>query len=112
MSVLQNYDEAGTNGGIKNIIITPILGGVTMSGIDKRNKLTEEPFSYKITKKGMVIVYYDNKQIVMIKDKEAERLIAKINSAKDNATEVQLLLAKITGNFKRGNEKLGKRKNN
>ncbi|NRG45269.1 hypothetical protein [Bacillus sp. CRN 9] len=83
-----------------------------MSGIDKRNKLTEEPFSYKITKNGMVIVYYDNKQIVMLKDKEAERLIAKINSAKDNATEVQLLLAKITGNFKRGNEKLSKRKNN
>jgi hypothetical protein len=50
------------------------------------------------------------KQIKIVKDKEAERLIAKIQEVEDNMTEVQLLLAKITGNFKRGNEKLGKNK--
>lgn len=37
-------------------------------------------------------------------------LIARIKKVVDNITEVQLLLAKITGNFKRGNEKFGKNK--
>jgi hypothetical protein len=82
-----------------------------MSEIDKRNRLMEEPFSYKITKKGTVIIYFENKQIKIIKDKEAERLITKINKAEGNMTEVQLLLAKITGNFKRGNEKESRNKN-
>lgn len=35
-------------------------------------------------------------------------LITRIKKVEDNITEVQLLLAKITGNFKRGNEKFGK----
>ncbi|MEH7225164.1 hypothetical protein V7112_15250 [Bacillus sp. JJ1566] len=81
-----------------------------MSEIDKRNRLSEEPFTYQITKKGMVMVYYDGKQIKLIKDREAYRLIAKIKEVEDDKTKVQLLLAKITGNFKRGNEKLGKNK--
>lgn len=79
-----------------------------MSEIDKRNRLSEEPFTYQITKKGTVFIYFEGKQIKMVKDKEAERLTAKIRDAEDNVIEVQLLLAKITGNFKRGNEKLGK----
>jgi hypothetical protein len=80
-----------------------------MDEIDKRGRLMEEPFSYSITKKGMVIIYYEGKQIKMIKDKEAERLIEKINAVEDEKAKVQLLLAKITGNFKRGNERLGKK---
>jgi len=40
-----------------------------------------------------------------IKGKEAEKIIAKIRSAA-NEKEVQLILAKITGNFKRGNERI------
>ncbi|MEH7239340.1 hypothetical protein [Bacillus sp. JJ1562] len=81
-----------------------------MSEIDKRNRLGEEPFTYQITKKGMVMIYFEGKQIKMIKDREAERLIAKIKEVENDKTKIQLLLAKITGNFKRGNEKLGKNK--
>ncbi|GIO28361.1 hypothetical protein [Ornithinibacillus bavariensis] len=79
-----------------------------MSEIDKRNRLGEEPFTYQTTKKGTVIISYEGKQIKIVKDAEAERLIAKIKEVEDNAIEVQLLLAKITRNFKRGNEKVGK----
>ncbi|THE12711.1 hypothetical protein E1I69_09965 [Bacillus timonensis] len=79
-----------------------------MSEIDKRNRLSEEPFTYQITKKGMVMIYYAGKQIKIIKDREAERLITKIKEVEDDNIKIQLLLAKITGNFKRGNEKLGK----
>ncbi|MGE7690421.1 hypothetical protein ACQKMI_14595 [Lysinibacillus sp. NPDC097214] len=81
-----------------------------MSEIDKRNRLSEEPFAYQITKKGTVVIDNEGKQIKIVKDREAERLIARIKEVEDNQTAVQLLLAKITGNFKRGNEKLGKNK--
>ena len=81
-----------------------------MSEIDKRNRLSEEPFAYQITKNGTVAINYKGKQIKIVKDKDAERLIARIKSVEDNITEVQLLLAKITGNFKRGNEKISKNK--
>ncbi|MEQ6353361.1 hypothetical protein ABNX05_01885 [Lysinibacillus sp. M3] len=81
-----------------------------MSEIDKRNRLSEEPFAYQITKKGTVVIEYEGKQIKIVKDREGERLIAKIKEVADNQTAVQLLLAKITGNFKRGNEKIGKNK--
>ncbi|QSB09202.1 hypothetical protein JTI58_19645 [Lysinibacillus fusiformis] len=81
-----------------------------MSEIDKRNRLNEEPFTYQMTKKGTVVIYYEGKQIKIVKEKEAERLLAKIQEVKGQIKEVQLLLAKITGNFKRGNEKLGKHK--
>jgi len=39
-------------------------------------------------------------------------LITRIKKVEDNITEVQLLLAKITGNFKRGYERFGKYKLN
>ena len=81
-----------------------------MSEIDKRNRLSEEPFAYQIMKSGKVAINYRGKQIKIVKDKEAERLIARIKAVEDNITEVQLLLAKITGNFKHGNEKLDKNK--
>ncbi|AWE08800.1 hypothetical protein DCE79_16190 [Lysinibacillus sp. 2017] len=81
-----------------------------MSEIDKRNRLGEEPFTYQIMKNGTVTINYRGKQIKVVKDKEAERLIARIKAVENNILEVQLLLAKITGNFKRGNEKLGKNK--
>jgi hypothetical protein len=81
-----------------------------VSNIDKRNKLGEKPFTYQTTKKGTVEIYYNGKQIKIIKGREAERLLAKIQAVEDNLTEVQLLLAKITGNFKRGNEKVSKNK--
>ena len=81
-----------------------------MSDIDKRNRLKEEPFTYQITKNGTVAINFKGKQIKIVKDKEAERLIARIKAVEDNILEVQLLLAKITGNFKHGNEKSGKNK--
>ncbi|MEW9502380.1 hypothetical protein [Jeotgalibacillus marinus] len=83
-----------------------------MSGIDKRNRLSEEPFSYQMTKKGTVMISYEGKQVKIVKDKEAEHLLSKIKEVDHDRTKVQLLLAKITGNFKRGNEKLGITKKN
>lgn len=81
-----------------------------MSEIDKRNRFSEEPFAYQIMKKGTVVIDYEGKQVKIVKDREAECHIAKIKEVEDNKIAVQLLLAKITGNFKRGKEKIGKNK--
>ncbi len=83
-----------------------------MSGIDQRGRLELEPFAYQLTKSGSILINYEGKQVVMLKGKDAERLSAKLASATGDTEQVQMLLAKATGNFKRGNEKNGKKRSN
>jgi hypothetical protein len=78
-----------------------------MSGvIDKRGILDEEIFSYRVTKDGKVFISYEGKQVTTLVGKNADRFILKIQYAEKK--ESQLIMAKSTGNFKRGNEKLSK----
>ena len=74
--------------------------------IDKRNVLDEDVFTYKITKDSKVFISYEGKQVTILSGKKAEDFIKKIQNAEGK--EAQLIMAKITGNFKRGNEKLFK----
>lgn len=75
-----------------------------MGNIDKRKRLEEEVFTYRVTKNNMVFIDYQGKQVTTLKGKEAEKIIKRIEQAATDH-EVQLILAKVTGNFKRGNEK-------
>ncbi|PPA71012.1 hypothetical protein [Jeotgalibacillus proteolyticus] len=75
-----------------------------MGEVDKRNRLEEAPFSYGVTKHHTIFIDYEGKQVKQLKGKDAEKLLSKIEMAQDEKA-VQLLLAKITGNFKRGNER-------
>lgn len=77
-----------------------------MDNIDKRNRLEEGPFSYKISKDNKVFIFWEGKQVKILKGKESEKFISKIANADE--FESQLIMAKITGNFKRGNEKVNK----
>lgn len=71
---------------------------------DRRNILFDEmPFSYKLVKDKKAIVYYKGKEVFTAVSKDYNKLQRVI--AMDNAYELQLFLAKITGNFKRGNER-------
>lgn len=74
-----------------------------MGNVDKRGKLKEEPFEYFITKDQKVHISYNHKSIMILKEKKAAEIIKRISTASDD--EVQLILAKVTGNFKHGNEK-------
>lgn len=76
-----------------------------MTNIDKRHRLDDSPFSYRVSKNNIVFVDFNGKLVKTIKGKEAEKILSKINAA-GNEKEVQLILAKITGNFKRGNERM------
>lgn len=65
--------------------------------------LDTQPFTYSIRKDGTVAVSYQGRQITIVGGKDAVRLKARLAGA--SAEAVQLALAKITGNFKHGNER-------
>lgn len=69
----------------------------------KPDCLEDEPFAYVPSKEGRVFLYYQGKLVRTLNGDKANRFLAEIEDAGD--TEVQLLMAKITGNFKRENEK-------
>lgn len=80
---------------------------ISISNIDKRDKLSEEVFTYRQMKDNKTIIYWMGKQVTILAGKESERLLQKMSN-KDHK-EVQLIMAKATGNFKRGNEKDNKK---
>jgi hypothetical protein len=71
---------------------------------DKRNRLDDMMFHYRVTKNNIVLIEYYGKQIMILKGNDAEKFLNKINRT-SNEKEKQLIMAKITGNFKRGNER-------
>jgi hypothetical protein len=74
-----------------------------MSEIDKRGKLEENPFSFRVTKDGKVFIQWSGKQVMALKGSAAEKFLAAITGADDR--QAQLIMAKITGHFKHGNER-------
>ena len=74
-----------------------------MGEVDKRGKLDEEPFSYKVSKDKKVFLYWHDKLVMILKEKDSKKFLERIENAE--LKEAQLIMAKITGNFKHGNEK-------
>lgn len=74
-----------------------------MSNVDKRGRLDEEVFSYRVGKEGRVFIYWLDKQVTTLKGKEAEKFLGRIEGLAHK--EAQLVMAKVTGNFKHGNER-------
>ncbi|MBI5959317.1 MAG: hypothetical protein HY866_11315 [Chloroflexi bacterium] len=70
---------------------------------DQRGKLNDEVFSYQPTKDRRVLIYWTNKLVITLKGDKAERFLRQIADADDHTA--QLIMAKATGNFKRGNER-------
>ena len=71
---------------------------------DRRNILFDEmPFSFKLIKDKKALIYYKEKVVLTISGKDYNKLQRVIDL--DTKYELQLFLAKLTGNFKRGNEK-------
>ena len=62
-----------------------------------------EPFSYRVTKDGRVLVAFPCRHVVTVAGRRADRLAAALADA--DGEQEQLLLARATGNFKRGNER-------
>ena len=62
-----------------------------------------EVFSYRAHKDGTVRIAYRGKVVTTLAGKEAGRFLARVEGA--DTAQVQLAMAKATGNFKRGNER-------
>ena len=61
-----------------------------------------DPFDYRITKDGKVLVSRGGKHVVTVAGAQAARLVPLLGV--DDETDQQLL-ARATGNYRRGNEK-------
>ena len=70
--------------------------------VDGRGKLTEEPFDLQFTR-DKVLVRFRNRLVATLVGKDAEEVRA-VREA-DDPIALQLLVARKTGNFKRGNER-------
>jgi hypothetical protein len=60
-------------------------------------------FSHSVTKDGRVRIAFRGRHVVTVAGSRAARLSAKLAGA--GREETQQLLARATGNFKRGNER-------
>ena len=65
-----------------------------------------DQFAYRVTKDGRVRVDFHGRHVVTVAGRQAERLRAALQAADGDHDAVQLLLARATGNFKHGNERL------
>jgi hypothetical protein len=74
------------------------------SKIDKHGELEGAPFSYRALKNGSVLLEHHGRTVKTISGDEAERFLKRIADLEGLAE--QLVLAKLTGNFKRGNERI------
>ena len=64
--------------------------------------LDDDPFGYRITKDGRILVSRGGHQIVTIAGSRAERLVGMLGA---DPVQDQELLARATGNYRRGNER-------
>lgn len=65
----------------------------------------EEQFDYHVTKDNKVLIYWYGRLVTTLANKQAQKFL---RSAEAKGADVQQLMARFTGNFKRGNERTGK----
>ncbi len=71
--------------------------------VDRRGKLEDGVFSYRVTKDGKVMIAWRGKHVVTLKGMKAQKFIRQIDGLEPH--DAQLVMARATGNFKRGNER-------
>lgn len=76
--------------------------------IDKHDALLGEPFSWRQGKDRLFIAY-EGREVMILRGEMAAKTAAKLQALQGEMA-VQLALAKLTGNFKRGNERLAAEK--
>lgn len=74
-----------------------------MPTIDGRGKLEGEPFAYRAAKDGRVLISWEGRPVTTLAGAAAQRFLTRIDGCDRRAA--QLLMAKATGHFKRGNER-------
>ena len=62
-------------------------------------------FDYRVTKDNKVLIYWDNRLVVTLANEKVRKFLRQMEAAD---ADPQLVMARFTGNFKRGNEREGK----
>ncbi|MRG61418.1 hypothetical protein GE115_16295 [Agromyces sp. CFH 90414] len=65
--------------------------------------MAADPFDYRVTKQGGVIVSRGGRPVMTVGGRDAARLIAALQAADDE--HAQHLLARASGNYRRGTER-------
>ena len=69
--------------------------------------LSGEPFSFVSRADGTIVISYHGAPVTLLRGKAADRFATRIDGA--DASSAQQLMARATGNFKRGNERRSSR---
>lgn len=64
-----------------------------------------ERFSYNVHKRGVVRIFWDGRCVMSLGGDRGRALAGALAEAGDEDEEVQRLLQRTTGNFRRGNER-------
>jgi hypothetical protein len=80
--------------------------GKPMSDHENPSALDEEVFTYLATKDGRVLISFHGKQVTTLSKDKAKKFLSQVEGADDRTA--QLVMAKATGQFKHGNERVGK----
>jgi hypothetical protein len=75
-----------------------------MSHSDPDTPLADAPFTYHTSKQGLVTIRWHKLVAKTLKGPAAQQFLAKVADLSEH--DAQLLMARITGNFKRGNERV------
>lgn len=65
--------------------------------------LADDPFEYLVTTSGQVRIGRGGRVVVVVAGRDADKLAAELASADE--VRAQHLLARATGNYRRGNER-------
>jgi hypothetical protein len=68
-----------------------------------RDPLADEPFSFLPRSDGSIVIRYHAAPVTVLRGKAADRFRTRVDGAEAGAA--QQLMARVTGNFKRGNER-------
>jgi hypothetical protein len=71
--------------------------------MNKEHRLEGNVFSYRVTKDNKVFLFWHGKHIRSLKGMPARAFLEEI--AGTDSINAQLIMATVTGNFKRGNER-------
>jgi hypothetical protein len=71
---------------------------------DAGGRLSSDPFGWARMKNGSILISRGGRIVTTVRGSEPERLLRAIAAA-ENDRAVQQLLARATGNYRRGNER-------
>lgn len=74
--------------------------GITMTNFP-------DPFEWQVTKSGKLLIYRGGQLVTTLSAEKAETVVTKLT---DDDEANQQVLARATGNYRRGNERLGSSK--